>query len=94
MKVSRKKQVRNYQTRDKLKEALKAVETAAKSGNPADAKKALQVAYKVIDTSAKKNIIHKNNADRKKASMAKMVENMTVKKAAKKEEPKERVEKK
>lgn len=83
MKVSRKKRVRNYQMRDKLKDTLKEVQDAAKSGNADKAQKALQAAYKIIDTSAKKNIIHNRNADRKKASMAKLVANMSVKKATK-----------
>ena len=85
MKVSRKKRVRNYQTRDILKEAIKEVQEVAKGGNASEAKKVLDKAYKVIDTAAKKNIIHKNNAARKKSSMAKLVAGMS---AAKKAAPK------
>ena len=81
--------------RDKLKDSLKDVVAAVKDGKPADAEKALQNAYKTIDTAAKKNILHKNTADRKKAGVAKMVANIgkttttpAKKKSAKKVAPK------
>ncbi len=95
MKVSRKKQQRNYRMRDKLKNSLKDVVTAVKDGKTPEAEKAMQSAYKVIDTAAKKNLFHKNTANRKKAGVAKMVANMgkttatpTKKKAPKKAAPK------
>lgn len=41
--------------------------------DPENAKKLLPKAYNVIDTAAKKNIIHPNNADRKKSRLARAV---------------------
>ncbi len=38
-----------------------------------DARALLPKVYKAVDTAAKKNIIHKNNAARKKSMLAKMV---------------------
>jgi len=91
MKVSRKKQVRNYRLRDILKNAIKSVNDAVKSGDKAEAEKSLQAGYKVIDTAAKKNLIHKNNAARKKSGLAKRVAQIGV---AKKVETKKKAAKK
>lgn len=44
-----------------------------KANKIAEAKKMLPAAYKAIDTAAKKNIIHRNNAGRKKSLLARMV---------------------
>ena len=44
-----------------------------KEGKKDEALKLLPKVYKVIDTAAKKNIIHKNNAARKKSLYARMV---------------------
>ncbi len=61
--------------------------------DPEKAKAILAEVYSVIDTAAKKNIIHKNNAARKKSRMAIMVDKAskgelkataTVKRASKK----------
>jgi small subunit ribosomal protein S20 len=101
MRVSRKKQQRNYRMRDKLKDSLKDVIAAVKGGKKPEAEKAMQAAYKAIDTASKKNIIHKNNANRKKAGVAKMVANIdkvaaaapAKKKGAKKAAPKKAAKK-
>ena len=60
-----------YKTR--LKSELKKMLVLTKTDAEA-AKKALPELYSVIDTAAKKNIIHKNNAARKKSRMANLVE--------------------
>lgn len=44
-----------------------------KEGKVDEAKKLLPETYKAIDTAAKKNIIHKRNAGRKKARMSRLV---------------------
>ncbi|MCC6643202.1 30S ribosomal protein S20 [Candidatus Peregrinibacteria bacterium] len=58
--------------KSRLKSEIKKVLTFAKT-DAAKAQKQLSVAYKVIDTAAKKNIIHKNNAARKKSRLAGIV---------------------
>lgn len=65
--------------KSRLKTELKKVLTMAKTDSK-KAEKQLSVAYKVIDTAAKKNIIHKNNAARKKSMLAKVVAKASAKK--------------
>ncbi|MBD3270065.1 30S ribosomal protein S20 [Candidatus Peregrinibacteria bacterium] len=57
----------------KLKNTVKKVLTTAKTDKEA-AKKELSAAYKAIDIAAKKNILHKNTAARRKSRLAKAVE--------------------
>ncbi len=67
------RQERNYSVRTALRKAIRTVADASKAGKKADAEKGLSVAYKVIDTATKKNILHKNTAARRKSALAKMV---------------------
>jgi small subunit ribosomal protein S20 len=74
-KRARQSKVRNarllpYKTR--LKTIMRQVKDAAKAGKKEDVIKLLPEAYKIIDTAAKKNLIHKKNAGRKKSSLAKL----------------------
>lgn len=71
MRQSLKAQARNYKVRDELKKIMKDVLKLAKAGQIAEAEKLLPEAFSVIDTAMKKNIIHKNNAARKKSRLAK-----------------------
>lgn len=73
MRQAKARTARRKPYKSRLKTELKKVMLLAKS-NPEAAKKALPVVYSVIDTAAKKNLIHKNNAARKKSNMAKLVE--------------------
>ncbi|KKP39443.1 MAG: 30S ribosomal protein S20, small subunit ribosomal protein S20 [Candidatus Peregrinibacteria bacterium GW2011_GWF2_33_10] len=75
-----KHQKRNYEVRRKLKASIRSVIDAVKEKKTEEAQKSLQTAYKVIDTAAKKRIIHKKNADRKKSRIAKLVNSTQVKK--------------
>lgn len=59
--------------KSRLKTEVKNILVLAKK-DPDKAKKALPLAYKVIDIASKKNIIHKNNANRKKSRLALMVD--------------------
>lgn len=52
---------------------MRKVSDLLKEGKTAEAEKALQKAYKDLDTAAKKSVIHKNTAARKKSSLAKKV---------------------
>ena len=67
---SRTERRKPYKTR--LKTELKKVLLLVKTDAGA-AKKAMPELYSVIDTAAKKNIIHKNNANRKKSRIAKAI---------------------
>lgn len=76
---------RNYRMRRSLKEVLKEVADVSKSGKAAEAQKVMSKAYKIIDTAAKKHIIHPNNAAHKKSNVSKWIANMGKKKAEAKE---------
>lgn len=78
--------------KSRLKTEMKKMLLLAKS-DVEKAKIALPEVYSVIDTAAKKHIIHKNNADRKKSRLAILIDKVSkgelvtatpVKKAAKK----------
>lgn len=80
LKVSEKKRSRNRHFLALLKESVKAFEAVTKEEKK-DAKKlneALSLVYSRIDTLEKKNVLHKNNAARKKSSFAKIVKSLTA----------------
>ncbi len=60
----------NRVLRDEYKEASKKVRSLVKSGEIKKATEALKEAYSKIDRAAKKNIVHKNNASRRKSRLA------------------------
>jgi small subunit ribosomal protein S20 len=57
--------------KSELKTTYKKALVLIKEGKLEEAKKFLPFAYKVIDMAAKKHMIHKNNAARKKSNIAK-----------------------
>ena len=56
-----------------MKTMMKKMEDFMKEGKKDEAAKILPQTHKAIDMAAKINIIHKNNAARKKAKMARLV---------------------
>lgn len=73
VKVTRKAQERNYRTRSVYRTAIKAIKDLVHDKKMDEAVAALPNAYKAIDMAAKKNVLHKNTAARRKSSLAKMV---------------------
>ncbi|MCD6109734.1 30S ribosomal protein S20 [bacterium] len=73
VKQAEKRRQRNYPIRSLMKTNIKKVLTMAAQGNKEEAEKLLPVAYKTIDTAAKKNIIHNKNADNKKSRLARAI---------------------
>lgn len=61
---------RNKAEKSALKTAVKKFEVAVASGNHEQAAAAFKVAVKTVDQGVKKGLLHKNNAARKKSSMA------------------------
>ena len=59
----------NRREKSALKTAIKKFETAAESGNKAEADSAYAAAVKKIDMAVTKGILHKNTAARKKSSI-------------------------
>lgn len=71
LRVSINKKAINDRTKKVLKEEIKKVVKLAKDDKKT-AKAELSKAYSVIDKAAKRGIIKKNNASRKKAQLSKM----------------------
>ncbi len=71
--VNGKKTEQNKAIRSEMRTTIKKVDLLVKENNVEEAKKALDVAFKAIDSAVTKNILHKNNASNKKAKLAKKV---------------------
>lgn len=68
-----KRRGRNIASLEKVKKTAKQVRKLATAGKLDEANKALSEAFAALDKAAKKNVIHKNNASRKKSRLAKLV---------------------
>ncbi len=66
------KKARNDRNKKSIKEAVKTIEKLVKEKKNTEAKKLLPNAYSVIDKAAKRGVIKKNNASRKKARLSKI----------------------
>lgn len=71
VKVTATKKLQNQMIRSQMQTAVKKFNAAIAEGDTALAKSLLPVASSQIDEAAKKNVIHKNAANRKKAQIAK-----------------------
>lgn len=60
----------NRVVRDEFKKAVKDVKKLVSAGETKKAQEALKTAYSTIDRAAKKKIIHKNNAARRKSRLS------------------------
>ncbi len=67
-----KKKAVNDRSKKALKEEVKKIENLVKDKNKAEAKKELSKAYSAIDKAAKRGIIKKNTASRKKARLSRI----------------------
>lgn len=83
VKIAAKANARNTRTRRDLREALKTFAKAIDGGKTEEIIKARNSATSAIDKAAKKNVIHKNKAARKKAQLAAAAKAKGVKMAAK-----------
>jgi small subunit ribosomal protein S20 len=84
VKVAAKAAARNSKTKRALREAMKEFQTALAGGKSAIIAAAQIKATSAIDTAAKKNVIHKNKAARKKSQLAKMAKTAGAKAEVKK----------
>jgi len=71
IRVSARKKAVNDQRKRTMKEVIKKIEKLSKS-DKAGAQKLLSEAYQAVDKAAKRGIIKKNNAARKKARLARL----------------------
>ena len=74
--VSKVNNERNKMAKSALKTTLKKFKAAVAEGNKEQADSAYTAAVKSIDQAVKKGIIHKNNAARKKSSIALKMNNL------------------
>jgi small subunit ribosomal protein S20 len=72
LRKSKKRAVANKQYENKIDLLLKKMKKEAKKGSQS-LKELVKSFYKVVDKAAKKNIIHKNKANRLKSKTAKLI---------------------
>ncbi|MBP6884926.1 MAG: 30S ribosomal protein S20 [Candidatus Pacebacteria bacterium] len=68
----RKKSINDRRTKN-LKEAVKNLEKAVKAGKKDEALKMLPKAFQAVDKAAKRGVIKKNTASRRKARLSRLV---------------------
>ncbi len=71
LKQSEKRRVLNLGYKKKMKKAVKEINGLLKEGKKKEAVKLLPQVYKIIDKAAKRGIIKKNTASRKKSRLTK-----------------------
>ncbi len=69
MRVNERNRVYNKNYRSEMRTRIKRVFEAVEGGDYGEASTALSTAFKIIDKNVKRNILHKNNAARKKSQM-------------------------
>lgn len=72
-KQSKVRQSRLLPYKTNMRTMMRKMRDTVAAGKKDEAVKLLPTVFKSIDMAAKKNIIHRRNADRKKASMAKLI---------------------
>lgn len=74
-----KKRARNRWRKDRIKQAVRAYETALHDGQFDDAEQKLRDVFKQLDRVAAKGTIHRNAADRRKGRLAKRLDRARAK---------------
>lgn len=74
-----KNKARNSLTKQKLRDGIRAVRDAVNAKDVALAKKVLPNAFKQIDIAAKKHVLLKNTASRRKSMLARLVSGLEKK---------------
>jgi len=73
LRQSEKRRVLNLKRKRAMKDVVKTVRSLASEKKAVEAEKLLPEAYKAIDKAAKRGVIKKNTADRKKSRLTKFV---------------------
>ncbi len=71
LRQNKRRKVNNDRLRNRVKRAVKKQNTLVEQGNKVEAEKNLKNVYKVLDKTAKKNVIKKGKADRIKSRLTK-----------------------
>lgn len=69
LRKNKRKAVYNSRLKNRIKKSVKRFQDLVKEGNNNDAEKSLKQTYKVLDKAAKKNVIKKGKASRKKSRL-------------------------
>jgi len=88
VKIAAKATALNSKTKRVMREAVKAFYTALNSGKDDKIKETFGKAVSAIDVAAKKNVIHKNKAARKKSQLSATLKSASTKPVVKKVAPK------
>ena len=72
LRQNKKRKAKNIIYKNKMRDLLKKVKVLVSEKKTEDAKKLLPQIYKIIDKSAKKKVIKKNTASRKKSRITKL----------------------
>ena len=80
LRQSKKRRILNLKTKDKMKKLVKKLRVFTVEKKIKEAKEILPKVYKVIDKAAKRGVIKKNTAARKKSRLTKAINQITVNK--------------
>lgn len=78
LRQTKRKTVFNDRLRNRLKKSVKRFESLVKLEKKDEAEKSLKQAYKVLDKAAKKNVIKKGRASRKKSRLANQLNKLSA----------------
>ncbi len=78
LRQTKRRTVYNDRLRNRLKKSIKRFETSVTLEKKDDAEKSLKQAYKVLDKAAKKNVINKGRASRKKSRLANQLNKLSA----------------
>ena len=73
MRQSLRRKVRNVQTKDAFKSAVKEVRKLIAAGKKSEAMEAMKKAMSTLDKAVKKNVVHKNKSSRLKSRLTKAI---------------------
>jgi len=76
LRSSKRKRLVNLVSKEKMNKTVKAVKKLVVSKTKEGTKEALILAYKALDKAAKKGVIKKNTASRKKSRLAKAIKKL------------------
>ncbi|MFN3967133.1 MAG: 30S ribosomal protein S20 [Endomicrobiia bacterium] len=76
LRKSKKRRIANLRVKLSIRKTIRELKKSILKKDVETSKKLLSEAYSIIDKAAKKNILHKNAASRKKAQLAKLVNSL------------------
>lgn len=79
LRQSKKREAQNKEVKRAMKDAVRELEQAIEAGEKKEAQQLLSAAYKRLDKAAKKGVIKKNTASRKKSRLYKALKKLMQK---------------